>query len=60
MERDRMANAALEELGWTVLRFWDFDVEKNLELCLEAIDQALHRRAAAGSPPESRAPDSGT
>lgn len=28
-DRDRRANAALIAQGWTVLRFWDFEVMKN-------------------------------
>jgi DNA mismatch endonuclease (patch repair protein) len=49
MERDEQANAALEELGWVVLRFWDFDITKNLRLCVEAVDDALRRQADARS-----------
>jgi DNA mismatch endonuclease (patch repair protein) len=40
-ERDRLADEALSELGWTVLRFWDFDVLTDLDLCVEQIVGAL-------------------
>jgi DNA mismatch endonuclease (patch repair protein) len=40
-ERDRVANAALAEMGWTVLRFWDFEVRNDLGTCLDAIVAAL-------------------
>jgi DNA mismatch endonuclease, patch repair protein len=40
-ERDRLANAALAAAGWSVLRFWDFDVEDDLESCVEAVREAL-------------------
>ncbi len=41
MERDREADSALEILDWTVLRFWDFEVRKNLDACVEQIEVAL-------------------
>lgn len=45
-ERDRLANEALREAGWTVLRFWDFEIESDLADCVEAVGHAL---AATGS-----------
>lgn len=33
-ERDRNANSALEEMGWLVLRFWDFEIARDLERCV--------------------------
>jgi DNA mismatch endonuclease, patch repair protein len=47
-ERDRLANAALTEAGWEVIRFWDFEVEADLEACLEAIEIALTRARSFG------------
>ena len=41
VERDRLADAALRELGWTVLRFWDFEVRKECERCVSEIAAAL-------------------
>ena len=41
MERDKAANEALKELGWTVLRFWDFEVKQDVESCVDAIEEAL-------------------
>lgn len=40
-ERDRLANEALAEAGWKVLRFWDFEVEHELDRCVGVIDTAL-------------------
>ncbi len=40
-ERDRLANEALEIAGWTVLRFWDFEVENGLEECVDEVEAAL-------------------
>jgi DNA mismatch endonuclease (patch repair protein) len=41
MERDHVANVALQELGWAVLRFWDFEIAKECERCVVAIERAL-------------------
>jgi DNA mismatch endonuclease (patch repair protein) len=41
MERDRAANRALEELGWSVLRFWDFEVRVDVTACADAIEHEL-------------------
>ena len=35
--RDRSADAQLEAMGWTVLRFWDFEVRRNLDACVERV-----------------------
>jgi DNA mismatch endonuclease, patch repair protein len=40
-ERDRLANEALHTGGWTVLRFWDFEVEDDLSACAAAVGSAL-------------------
>jgi DNA mismatch endonuclease (patch repair protein) len=43
-ERDRLANEALTAVGWTVLRFWDFEVENDLEACVERVHSAIAAR----------------
>lgn len=37
VERDREVNDALTEAGWLVLRFWESDIKKNLQLCIDEI-----------------------
>lgn len=44
MDRDRSADAELNGLGWTVLRFWSRDVVKNVDACVNAIDEAYFNR----------------
>jgi DNA mismatch endonuclease (patch repair protein) len=34
IQRDQEVNAALEELGYTVFRFWEKEIKKELEHCL--------------------------
>lgn len=39
MQRDREVNLELERLGYTVFRFWETEIKKDLERCLaEVID----------------------
>ena len=44
VERDRAATEALQLAGWTVLRFWDFEVLKEPTHCVEAVREALGAR----------------
>lgn len=37
MERDREINAIYESMGWTILRFWDFEVKKELGACIKRV-----------------------
>ena len=44
MQRDREVTAALEDSGWLVLRFWEFQIKKELDTCVEAVCQAVSER----------------
>jgi DNA mismatch endonuclease, patch repair protein len=46
-ERDRLANEELRSHGWTVLRFWDFEIREDPVACLAKIVDALQE---AGKP----------
>jgi DNA mismatch endonuclease, patch repair protein len=50
MERDRKADAALGDLGWSVLRFWDFDVRADVEACVTAVEAELGRQGKDSGP----------
>lgn len=41
MERDQEVNQQLKALGWTVLRFWDVEINKNLNDCVKAVKEAV-------------------
>ncbi len=43
--KDRVRDTRLEELGFTVLRFWNGDIMTELDTVLETIDQALDSQA---------------
>jgi very-short-patch-repair endonuclease len=40
-EKDRRVNKKLEELGWIVLRFWEHEINKNINSCISKILQTL-------------------
>jgi len=41
IERDKKVNKLLKEEGWTVLRFWQYDIEHHLERCVASIEASL-------------------
>lgn len=47
VERDRAADESLRELGWIVLRLWDFDVRRNLAASVATIAEALDTQTSA-------------
>lgn len=40
MKRDSEVTQELTRQGWKVMRFWDFEITKNLKLCADKIEQA--------------------
>lgn len=45
--RDREQQAALEAAGYRVIRFWDFDVQADVDACVASIQEAI--TAAGGT-----------
>lgn len=45
-ERDRHANSALADMGWLVLRFWDFEIARNLDHCVSRTAELVRSRRA--------------
>jgi len=41
MERDRKVTRKLRSEGWSVLRFWEHDIEKNPDKCLRRIKSKI-------------------
>lgn len=37
MQRDQEVNAFYKSKGWTVIRFWDFEVKRELGICLKKV-----------------------
>lgn len=44
MERDFEVTQDLIALGWLVLRFWDFEIKKDVAACAAKIEQAYRNR----------------
>ena len=45
--RDKEQTAALRAIGYTVLRFWDFDVRSDPSACVAAIRASIQERRGA-------------
>lgn len=41
MERDIRVNKELTALGWTVIRFWDKSIKKDIENCVQIINETI-------------------
>ena len=41
MERDIAVTLQLQAAGWTVLRFWEWQIKKHLSECVEAVKNAV-------------------
>jgi DNA mismatch endonuclease (patch repair protein) len=52
--RDRRVDAALAELGWMVLRFWDEDIVRKTTVCVDSVARALQEHTVAARRPSGR------
>ena len=39
--RDKLVNSTLVDKGWIILRFWSKEVKKDLEICIDKIEDAI-------------------
>jgi DNA mismatch endonuclease (patch repair protein) len=46
IERDRQQNVKLENLGWTVVRIWEHEIEQNIDECTERVIKGDCKRSA--------------
>jgi len=44
MQRDKKNNRKLRRAGWSVLRFWERDIEKRMDKCIRKIEDKLNER----------------
>jgi len=49
IQRDREVNHSLREMGYTVFRFWEGEVKKELDRCLEQVLDHLRKSRSPGS-----------
>ena len=54
IKRDQETNHALAELGWVVLRFWEKQIKKDMQTCvdtiLKALDEQKHKSKSPAKP----------
>lgn len=43
IEQDKTVNMKLKENGWTVLRFWESNIRKNTDKCVEIFEQTYNQ-----------------
>ena len=43
MRIDKKVNETLKQQGWTVLRFWGKEIEKNVTECADIIERAIRK-----------------
>lgn len=48
IERDLENTIELRDNGWTVLRFWETEINKNLDMCVEAVIREVENRKHNG------------
>lgn len=46
MERDFQNNGKLTRMGWLVVRLWETDLKKNLEVCANHVERLVAKRRA--------------
>jgi DNA mismatch endonuclease, patch repair protein len=45
--RDQRVTLQLESAGWAVMRFWEHDIEKDVEGCVQEVLAQLAKRTSA-------------
>ena len=48
IERDKKVTQELTVHGWQVIRFWDFEIKKDIESCIDRIEKPYLDRLAKG------------
>lgn len=48
IERDKKVTQELTVDGWQVIRFWDFEIKRDIESCIDRIEKAYLDRLAKG------------
>ena len=51
IERDQQVEKQLRMMGWTVIRFWDREIEKDLNSCILAVQEAIFAVSILGKEP---------
>lgn len=46
MDRDREVEEKLKSMGWTVIRFWDTDIYKHIDKCVQTVRNAINEKTS--------------
>lgn len=49
IERDRKINQQLKAMDWTVIRFWGKDIQKDVDVCVKKIGDAILESIVSGN-----------
>ena len=41
IQRDKEVNKTLKQQGWKIFRFWEKDIRKNLDVCLNEVENYI-------------------
>jgi DNA mismatch endonuclease (patch repair protein) len=41
IQRDEVVNEKLKDEGWTILRFWGREIQKELDKCIAIVERSL-------------------
>lgn len=44
MQRDKEVTAQLQNTGWTVLRFWEWQIRKHLDECVDSVLNTVNQK----------------
>lgn len=44
IERDKEVNESLQNQGWTVIRFWEDEIKKKLDWCVDTVLESIGNR----------------
>ena len=47
IERDKKNHCLLQDMGWTVIRLWEHDIERDLEASIQQVTSAVRQKATA-------------
>ena len=47
MARDNEVDRQLNDLGWTVIRFWGNEIKKHPEFCIKAVEECIMEKTVA-------------
>lgn len=45
MQRDKEVTVQLQAMGWTVLRFWEWEIKKHLDECVDVVIKTIAEKA---------------